>query len=294
MKVLNYGSLNYDYVYSVNHIAMPKETLACTDMNTYFGGKGLNQSMALAKAGVPVYHAGMVGEDGDAFYDECSKNGIDAKYLKKIPGKSGHTIIQVDEEAQNCILLYGGSNRMQTKEYIDKVLDDFEKDDILILQNEVNLMGYIVDKAYEIGMQIFLNPSPFDSGLDEVDLDKISVFLINEVEGEQMTGKKDSQEILDILMGKYPNGKFVLTLGGDGVVYRDAKRQISHPAFSVKAVDTTAAGDTFTGFFVASVLNNMAIEDTLRLCSKAASIAVSRPGAADSIPTMEEVLASLG
>ena len=293
MKVLNYGSLNYDYVYSVDHIVMPKETQACTAMNTYFGGKGLNQSMALAKAGVHVYHAGMVGEEGDAFFEECAKNGIDTKYLKKITGKSGHTIIQVDKEAQNCILLYGGSNRKQTKEYIDEVLGDFAKDDILILQNEVNLMGYIVDKAYEIGMQIFLNPSPFDSGLDEVDFNKISVFLINELEGEQMTGESAPQKILDILSAKYPKGKFVLTLGSEGVVYRDSDKQVSHPAFEVKAVDTTAAGDTFTGFFVASVLQNMNIEDTLKLCSKASSIAVSRPGAADSIPTMAEVLKSL-
>lgn len=293
MKVLNYGSLNYDYVYNVDHIVMPKETQACTAMNTYFGGKGLNQSMALAKAGVHVYHAGMVGEEGDAFFEECAKNGIDTKYLKKIAGKSGHTIIQVDKEAQNCILLYGGSNRKQTREYIDEVLGDFEKDDILVLQNEVNLMGYIVDKAYEIGMQIFLNPSPFDSGLDEVDFNKISVFLINELEGEQMTGESDPQKILDILSEKYPAGRFVLTLGSAGVIYRDADKQVSHPAFEVKAVDTTAAGDTFTGFFVASVLQNMNIKDTLRLCSKASSIAVSRPGAADSIPTMEEVLKSL-
>ncbi len=293
MKVLNYGSLNYDYVYQMDHIVMPKETQACSEMATHFGGKGLNQSMALAKAGVPVFHAGLVGEEGDAFFEECEKNGINTKYLKKIPGKSGHTIIQVDKEAQNCILLYGGSNRKQTKEYIDEVLKDFSKGDILVLQNEVNLLDYIVDRAYEIGMQIFLNPSPFDSGLDCVDLNKISVFLINEVEGEQMTGHKDPEKILDTLLSRYPSARIVLTLGSEGVLYRDAKKQASHPIFKVKAVDTTAAGDTFTGYFVAATLKGMNIEDTLRLCSKASSIAVSRPGAADSVPTMDEVMKEL-
>lgn len=293
MKVLNFGSLNYDYVYSVDHAVTPGETMDSFGMETFLGGKGLNQSISLARAGVPVYHAGMIGEEGQLFLDVCKKSGIDTSYIREIPGKSGHAIIQVDKNAQNCILLYGGSNRKITKEFADEVLSHFEKGDILLLQNEINELDYIIDKAYEIGMQIALNPSPFDSALDRCDLGKISIFLLNEIEGGQISGETDPEKILDKLMEKYPEARVVLTLGSDGVVYRDKEQTCRQGIFKVKAVDTTAAGDTFTGYFIASLLADMPIPEALRMCAKASSITVSRKGATDSIPTMEEVKKSL-
>ena len=144
MKVLNFGSLNLDYVYSVDHMVRPGETLASSGMNVFCGGKGLNQSIALAKAGVPVYHAGMIGEEGGVLLEACKEGGVNAEFIRMIPGKSGHTIIQVDKDGQNCILLYGGANRSITKEYVDEVLGSFEEGDILLLQNEVNLLDYII------------------------------------------------------------------------------------------------------------------------------------------------------
>ena len=145
MKVLNFGSLNLDYVYSVDHMVAPGETLASSGMNTFCGGKGLNQSIALAKAGVDVYHAGMIGEEGDILLKACKEGGVNADYIKSIPGKSGHTIIQVDKNGQNCILLYGGANRSITKEYVDEVLAHFEKGDILLLQKAIYMLDYIID-----------------------------------------------------------------------------------------------------------------------------------------------------
>ena len=290
MKVLNFGSLNYDYVYAVDHIMMPGETQSCKGRETHFGGKGLNQSMALSRAGVEVFHAGMVGEDGQAFLDLCKKNGIRTDYIRQIEGPSGHTVIQVDKEAQNCIILYGGSNRMITREYVDEVFSNFEKDDIILLQNEINELPYIIDKAYEKGMQIVLNPSPYDSLLDECDLSKVTIFLINEVEGKMIAGTDVPEEILDCMMSKYPRAKVVLTLGSDGVIYKDADKMVQQGIFKVKAVDTTAAVDTFTGYFIAGMLKGTPIEERLRLCAKASAITVSRPGAADSIPTMEETV----
>ena len=292
MKVLNFGSLNYDYVYAVDHIMMPGETQSCKGRETHFGGKGLNQSMALSRAGVEVFHAGMVGEDGQAFLDLCKKNGIRTDYIRQIEGPSGHTVIQVDKEAQNCIILYGGSNRMITREYVDEVFSNFEKDDIILLQNEINELPYIIDKAYEKGMQIVLNPSPYDSLLDECDLSKVTIFLINEVEGKMIAGTDVPEEILDCMMSKYPRAKVVLTLGSDGVIYKDADKMVQQGIFKVKAVDTTAAGDTFTGHFIAGMLKGTPIEERLRLCAKASAITVSRPGAADSIPTMEETVSA--
>ena len=196
MKVLNIGSMNLDHVYQVDHIVQPGETEASFDMNVFLGGKGINQSMALAKAGVAVYHGGMIGEDGQPFLDACKEYGVNADHIKMIEGKTGHAIIQVDKNAQNCILLYGGANQKLTESYVDEVLANFESGDILLLQNEVNQLPYIVDRAYEKGMQVALNPSPFNEKLKEVDMNKISIFLLNEVEGGQITGMTDPDVLL--------------------------------------------------------------------------------------------------
>ena len=293
MKVLNIGSMNLDLVYSVDHIVQPGETEASFALDTFLGGKGLNQSMALAKAGVEVYQGGMIGEDGQVFLDACKQYGVKADYIRTIPGKSGHAVIQRDKNAQNCILLYGGANQMLTEEYVDSVLSGFGKDDILLLQNEVNQMPYIVDKAYEKGMQIALNPSPFNEKLDEVDMKKISIFLLNEVEGNQVTGLTDPDEIIAEMLGRFPNAKIVLTLGKDGAVYADASQKHFQPIFKVKAVDTTAAGDTFTGYFLAGLLDGMPVPEILKMSAKASSIAVTRAGAVPSIPYRDEVMTAL-
>ena len=293
MKVLNIGSMNLDHVYQVDHIVQPGETEASFDMNVFLGGKGINQSMALAKAGVAVYHGGMIGEDGQPFLDACKEYGVNADHIKMIEGKTGHAIIQVDKNAQNCILLYGGANQKLTEAYVDEVLADFESGDILLLQNEVNQLPYIVDQAYAKGMQVALNPSPFNEKLKEVDLKKVSIFLLNEVEGGQITGLTDPDEILVKMREMFPNSKIVLTLGGDGAKYAEGDVTYHQPIFKVQAVDTTAAGDTFTGYFLAGLIDGMTIPDILKMSAKASSIAVTRNGAVQSIPMKDEVLEAL-
>lgn len=278
MKVLNFGSLNLDYVYQVNSILIPGETQASTDRKIFCGGKGLNQSIALAKAGVPVYHAGLIGDGGEILLES---------------GPCGHTVIQVDQNGQNCILLYGGANQSITKEFVDEVLSHFDKGDMLLLQNEISELDYIIEKASEKEMQIILNPSPYNNKLDKCDLNKISLFLVNEIEGEQITGEKEPDEILKKFSQMYPDASVVLTLGGDGAVYQDKKGIYRQGIFPVKAVDTTAAGDTFTGYFLASVLEKMSPEECLRMAAKASSIAVSRLGAAASVPMRNEVMEAL-
>ena len=270
MKVLNIGSMNLDYVYSVDHILLPGETEAAGEIRLFLGGKGMNQSVALAKAGVEVYQGGMIGDDGQPFLDACREYGIHGEYIAKVDGKTGHTIIQIDKNAQNSILLYGGANQRLTEEYVDGVLSHFDAGDILLLQNEVNLLPYIVDKAYAKGMQI-------------------SICLLNEVEGNQITGLTDPHEILAEMRRRFPKSRIVLTLGKDGAVYSGGEETFFHPSFPVKAVDTTAAGDTFTGYFLAGLAEGMPIPEILKLSSKASSIAVSRPGAVPSIPCRREV-----
>jgi len=293
MRVLNIGSLNIDYVYTVDHIILPGETEATGSRSIFLGGKGMNQSCALALAGVDVYHGGMIGEDGRMFLDACKTYGVHSDFIRITDGPSGHTVIQIDRNAQNSILLFGGANRKLTREFIDEVLSHFNREDILLLQNEVNLLPYIVDKAYEKGMQIALNPSPFNENLNEVDLSKISIFLLNEVEGFQITGQQDSDAILAALRARFPQARIMLTLGADGSVYADSTQVHHQPIFPVQAVDTTAAGDTFTGYFLAGLAEGLPIPQILKQSAKAASIAVTRPGAVPSIPRREEVLREL-
>ena len=290
MKVLNFGSLNLDYVYQVESILIPGETQASKSRQIFCGGKGLNQSIALAKAGIPVYHAGLIGEGGVPLLGVCKENGVNTEFIRQIPGPCGHTVIQVDENGQNCILLFGGSNRSMTKEFVDTVLDSFEEGDIILLQNEINELDYIIDRAYEKHMMIILNPSPFDNALENCDLSKISLFLMNEIEGFQITGEKEPDKILAKVKALYPKAKVVLTLGGDGSVYQDETGIYRQGIFKVKAVDTTAAGDTFTGYFISSIIDGLPVQDGLELAAKASAIAVSRPGATASIPLRSEVV----
>ena len=293
MKVLNIGSMNLDHVYTVDHIVEPGETQSSTQLQLFLGGKGMNQSVALAKAGVEVYQGGMIGEDGGVFLDACQEYGIHADYIRTVDARTGHAIIQIDKNAQNCILLYGGANQALTEAYVDEVISQFDSGDILLLQNEVNLLPYIVDRGYAQGMKIVLNPSPFDDKLKAVDMTKISLFLLNEIEGYQLTGCREPDAIIDSIRERFPHAAVVLTLGSDGAVCADQSCKHFQPIFPIKAVDTTAAGDTFTGYFIAGLAQGMEIPDILRMSAKASSIAVSRAGAVPSIPYRDEVIASL-
>lgn len=293
MKILNLGSMNLDYVYSLDHIVRPGETEASSEMNVFLGGKGINQSVALAKACAQVWQGGMIGVDGQPFLDACRQYGVHSELIHTVEGKTGHAIIQLDKNGQNSILLYGGANQMLTQEYVDRILEPFSAGDILLLQNEVNLLPYIVDKGYEMGMQIALNPSPFNEKLLAVDFNKISIFLLNEIEGEQITGKTEPEEILSAMLERYPAAKIVLTLGAEGAVYADSAQKQYQPAYPVDVVDTTAAGDTFTGYFIAGMIEGMEIPGILQMSAVASSITVSREGAVPSIPKREEVMKKL-
>lgn len=290
MRILNFGSCNLDYVYSLHHIVAPGETEASADMQIFPGGKGLNQSIAAARAGVEVYHAGCVGEDGQLLLDTLTESGVDVGYLKRVRIKNGHAIIQVTGDGENSIVLYAGSNAMITEDLIDKVLADFSPGDILLLQNEINLVPLIAEKAHKKGLYTILNPSPFNEKIGDVNLNHISCLILNEVEAKGFSGEVETEKILHFFREKYPKLKIMLTLGKNGCVYCDGEQTIPHPAFSVKAVDTTAAGDTFTGYFAAGLANGMAMEKILKTASAAAAISVTKNGAAPSVPYMAEVL----
>jgi ribokinase len=289
MRILNFGSLNIDFVYSVSHIVQPGETIASRRLDLFSGGKGLNQTIALAKAGAAPAHAGMVGPDGGMLLDTLRSHGVDASLVRAVEERSGNAIIQVAADGQNSIVLFGGANRANTRDYVDSVLARFDAGDLLLLQNEINLMEYIIDAAAAKGMTIALNPAPFDDNLAACDLSKVNLFIVNEVEGEQLSGASAPDAILARVAEKYPAARVLLTLGKDGAMYRDAAGVVSCGIFATPVVDTTAAGDTFIGYFLTAVAEGRTPEQALRLASKASSITVSRPGAADSIPLREEV-----
>lgn len=289
MKILNFGSLNYDYVYKVEKIVRAGETISSLGMDVFPGGKGLNQSVALAQAGVNVYHAGMIGEDGNLLLDTLKMFDVNTDYIVQMTGKNGHAIIQVDEKGQNSIILYGGSNQKNTEEYVNSVLSNFNGGDMLVVQNEVNNLSYTINKAYDTGMQVAMNPSPFNEIIRQCDLEKITYLFINEIEGGDLTGKVLPEEILKQLRAEYPKLKIILTMGKEGSWYTDEMQNIFQPAVKVDAVDTTAAGDTFTGYFLACMSLDMNVNKALEIAATAAAITVTRKGAAISIPDMQVV-----
>lgn len=297
MKILNFGSLNVDYVYSVDYFVRAGETLKANAREVIPGGKGLNQSVALARAGADVSHAGCIGAEGAFLRDLLNENGVDTTYLMSIDGMQGHTIIQVDRKGENCILLYGGTNRRIGEAQIDGTLAHFGPGDWLVLQNEVNLLPRIVDAAHARGMRIVLNPSPYDEGLKAVDFGKLSWLLVNEVEACQCSGSDQPEQAWDVLHEKYPNLSVLITLGSAGsVAHRvtpEGVETVRQQAFRADAVDTTAAGDTFTGYFIGGLAEGRGLAEAMRRASMASAISVTRLGAAVSIPKRDEVEARL-
>ena len=289
MKILNFGSLNIDHVYRVPHFVTPGETLSACGYQKNAGGKGLNQSIALARAGVEVFHAGQIGTDGIFLKDLLESDGINTKWLKVSDIPTGHAMIQVDDNGQNCILIYGGANVMVSEEYMKQVFKAFEPGDYVLFQNEMNDLSKLIRYAHDAKLKIILNPSPIGPELKSCDFTLVDYFIMNEIEGEALTEKCDPIEILDEMHRRYPHAKVVLTLGGEGACFGDGKEYYFQEALKVSVVDTTAAGDTFTGYFFASIMRGVSACEALEIATKASSIAVSRAGAACSIPAMNEL-----
>lgn len=293
MKILNFGSCNVDYVYSLEHIVNAGETLSSQKLEIFPGGKGLNQSIAAARAGLLVCHAGCIGNDGDMLLNILKDSGVDVSHVKRVDEKNGHAIIQVSPDGENSIFLFAGSNEMVSKEYIDSVMENFDEEDIVLLQNEISNIDYIVKKAYEKNMRVVLNPSPMNEKILGLDFNMLSYIILNEIEAKAVTGFDDVEKCLNVFKRKYPKLKVMLTLGKKGCIYMDSEKLSSRSSFEVKAVDTTAAGDTFTGYFLSGIVKGYNIDEVLKIASAASAITVSRTGAAPSIPKMKEVYSML-
>lgn len=292
MKILNFGSLNIDYVYSLNHFVQKGETITSDKLNVFAGGKGLNQSIALSRAGGNVYHAGAIGADGVFLEEVLNEAGVDTRFLMKCEDvRTGNAIIQKDRGGDNCIILYGGANQAITKEMADEVLSAFGEGDWLFLQNEISEIPYIVEKAHERGMRIVLNPSPMNEQILRINLNYIDCFILNEVEAHALVQKDvDKAALLNQLKERFPHAEIVLTLGEKGSVYAGTEGIAEQKAYQVATVDTTAAGDTFIGYYMAERLQGESVKEALDMAARASAIAVSKKGAAPSIPKRDEVL----
>ncbi len=292
MKILNFGSLNIDYTYDVEHFVRGGETLSSLKLQTYTGGKGLNQSVAAGRSGAPVWHAGSIGaSDGEVLVELMEKAGVHTEYVKRVSGSSGHAIIQRDPDGQNCILLYGGANQTVNAEQAKEVLRHFDSGDWLILQNEISAVADIMELAHERGMKIALNPSPMNEKIPGYPLEYVDLLILNEVEAAALCSdaETDGTRMLESLREKFPSCTLVLTLGKAGAWYWAGEKRFFQSAFQVDAVDTTGAGDTFTGFLLGALARGETAEQAMLEAAAASAIAVTRPGAAPAIPVFSEV-----
>jgi ribokinase len=289
VRILNYGSLNVDYVYRVDHIVRPGETISGQSLKVFAGGKGANQSTALARAGAAVIHAGKVGRDGQWLKEKLAALGVDTRFTRISDQPTGHAIIQVDAAGENAIFLFPGTNRQQARDDIDEAFAAMESDCMLLLQNEINELPYIIEKAHQKKMRICLNPAPFGPEVLDYPLEKVHVVIFNETEGRGLSGEERPERMLTAMAEKMPKADLILTLGKDGAVFRSQRQEARAPAVRASVVDTTAAGDTFIGYYLAAHVRGEAPPRCLEVACKAAALRVSRPGAADSIPTRDEV-----
>lgn len=290
MRIVNFGSLNIDKTYRVPHMVREGETISSLSYQEFVGGKGLNQSIAIARAGGEVWHAGLVGEsDGDSLVHALQDAGVHTDFVGRSPLPSGHTVIQINSQGNNSIIVSGGANRAIDPTYVDTVLAHFEEGDLILLQNEISCLHEVMEKAAERKLRIYLNPSPIDEDVLTAPLDQVHCFLINEIEGQALTGGSDSEEILALFKEKYPQATVVLTLGEKGAIYQDQDHRFFAPAEKIQPVDTTAAGDTFCGYFLAAITKGQTVEDAMSLASRAAAKTCLTRGASNAIPKLSDL-----
>ncbi len=293
MKVINFGSINIDHVYQVEHFVQPGETLASKNYQKLIGGKGANQSIALAKAGADVKHVGLINEADFAVKQALIRAGVDCQYVKGTETPSGHAIIQVADSGENSIVLFAGANHELGEPLINQALQQAEANDWILLQNETSAIDLAMRSAKEQGLKIAFNPAPMTESAKQLPLDLVDLLIVNEVEAEALTGRSELDEIEAYCKSEFPGTEVIVTLGAKGAKLLRKEDSVFAPAYKVTAVDTTAAGDTFIGFFLAAYITGQDAKQCISQACAASAIAVTKMGAAQSIPNIEDVRAFL-
>lgn len=289
IMILNFGSINIDHVYNVDHFVRPGESLTCPHYQVFAGGKGFNQSIAIARSGAKVKHVGLIGKDGLWLKELLSNDNANIEFLETRDLATGHAMIQVDQKGENCIIIYGGANKAFDKNFIERVFSTDKDCNKVLLQNEVNELDFIIEKAYQNNRKVILNPSPFTENLLTLPLSKINMLILNEIECQQMGHSEDLPSALKNILKQTHTIEILLTRGKDGVVYADRNKTQEFQAIKVaKPVDTTAAGDTFTGFFLGGLENGFSTPEAIQLGMKAAALCIQKKGAEESIPYLKD------
>lgn len=286
MTIYNLGSINADLLYQVPHLPQAGETLAATSYQRGLGGKGTNMSVAAARAASRVVHIGAVGPDGDWAIERLMEYGVDTRQIATVNPSTGHAIIALDEAGENSILLYPGANHAVTETQIADALTDATSDDLFVFQNETNAQLEAATQASSLGMRVAYAAAPFSASAVKAVLPLLDLLVLNSVE------KKQLETELNTDVSKLGVRDVIVTLGSDGCewINGDSGAKRHFEAVQVEPIDTTGAGDTFTGYLVAGLDRGMPLEQSIRIAIKAAAIMVTRTGTADVIPDLKDVL----
>lgn len=297
-KILVIGSINDDLVFHINNAPIAGETITAKSVQHFLGGKGANQAVALAKLGANVSMFGKVGDDqsGADFINQLNEYGVKTKYvLQNKSTPTGCANILLESNGQNRIILFQGANGSFEKNDLDlleKIIDDF---DIVLIQLEINkeFIYNCINLIYTKNKYLVLNPGP----ALELDLDiikKCDLIIPNEIELFKIFGKKYLSNLIEIKdfakkVVKDYDLKLIVTLGENGSIYVDKNNYIEQKALTVKVLDTTAAGDTFIGALLSKLSQDFKIKEAMEFATLASSICVTKMGATNSIPTLEEL-----
>lgn len=285
MAIWNLGSINVDIVYSVPHILAPGETLASTGRETFLGGKGANMSVAAARAAAQVNHIGAVGTDGAWVVERLLEYGVDTRNIAVLDTDTAQAIIMVDPHGENAIVLHPGANVEIPQTTLQTAMAEAQTSDWLVLQNETNLQRTAASMGKKMGLKVAYAAAPFDADRVVAVLPHLDFLILNAVEAAQLqaaTGQSpDDLPVKDV----------IVTLGADGADWYGSQGKQHFDAIKVEPVDTTGAGDTFTGYVLASLDRGASMQEAITLATKAGALMVTRHGTADVIPDLAEVIA---
>ena len=286
MAIWNLGSINADMVYAMPHLPVAGETLAAITMDQFLGGKGANMSVAAARAGSLTHHIGAVGSDGKWAIDRLMEYGVDTRFILQTNFPTGHAIIAVDQQGENQIILFPGANQQIDPSLLGQALTQANSGDLLMMQNETNLQFEAAKMARDLGLKVCYAAAPFDATAVQSVIPFLDFLILNEIEAaqlEQSTGKTpDALGVSDV----------IITLGARGARHIDGDSGAIHdiPALPVTAVDTTGAGDTFTGYVLSGLDRGLPVAQAMAQANRAAALMVTRYGTADVIPDLKDVL----
>ena len=290
------GSLNMDLVVNVDTMPKPGQTIIGSNFKEVPGGKGANQAVAMARLNGNVSMIGKVGEDGfgQTLINSLKNDKVDTTYIQTSKGATGVALITVDKNAQNSIVVSPGANFEVKEDDIDNNIEAIKNSDIVVLQLETPLdtIKYALNKAKELNKYTILNPAPAVKLDDEI-IKNVDLLTPNETELEIISGvsietEEDIQKAAQIMIEKGVK-ELIVTLGSKGSLYINKEKSMFKKAYKVEAVDTTAAGDSYTGALAVALSQDKNIEDAMDFASKVGALSVLKEGAQSSLPTLEDV-----